>query len=106
VIRSVLRDSDDRCAPLAPPGRHAVADLVRRTREDGVVVHRDVAGQRESLLQTRRRLQISMGADFERYERWRQRLRLGSSLPWLGVRPVGCATPPPSQLVVRWHITR
>jgi hypothetical protein len=52
-------------------------------------VHRDVAGQRESLLQTRRRLQISMGADFERYERWRQRLRLGSSLPWLGVRPVG-----------------
>jgi hypothetical protein len=38
---------------------------------------------------------MSMGADFQRYERWRQRLRLGSSLRWPGVR-MGCAASPTS----------
>ncbi|MEN3280217.1 MAG: hypothetical protein V7607_1357 [Solirubrobacteraceae bacterium] len=46
-ILGVLRDGEDREAPLTPaPGLDAVADLVRRTREEGVDVHIDVAGER------------------------------------------------------------
>jgi signal transduction histidine kinase len=47
AILGVLRDGADRDAPLTPaPGLDAVADLVRRTREEGVDVHIDVAGER------------------------------------------------------------
>jgi signal transduction histidine kinase len=51
AILGVLRDPDDGAAPRAPaPGVDAVADLVRRTREDGVVVVMDVAGERPARL--------------------------------------------------------
>jgi signal transduction histidine kinase len=47
AILGVLRDGADRDAPLTPaPGLDAVADLVRRTREEGVDVRIDVAGER------------------------------------------------------------
>jgi signal transduction histidine kinase len=47
AILGVLRDGEDRDAPLTPaPGLDDVADLVRRTREEGVDVHIDVAGER------------------------------------------------------------
>jgi signal transduction histidine kinase len=47
VILGVLRGNQDRDAPLTPaPGLDDVADLVRRTREEGVDVRIDVAGKR------------------------------------------------------------
>jgi signal transduction histidine kinase len=49
AILGVLRDGEDRDVPLSPaPGLDAVADLVRRTRDEGVDVHIDVAGERPS----------------------------------------------------------
>jgi signal transduction histidine kinase len=46
-ILGVLRGGEDRAVPLTPaPGLDDVADLVRRTREEGVDVHIDVAGKR------------------------------------------------------------
>jgi signal transduction histidine kinase len=49
AILGVLRDGEDRDVPLTPaPGLDAVADLVRRTRDEGVDVHIDVAGERPS----------------------------------------------------------
>jgi signal transduction histidine kinase len=51
AILGVLRDPDERGAPRAPaPGVDALADLLQRTREDGVVVHMDVAGERPARL--------------------------------------------------------
>jgi signal transduction histidine kinase len=51
AILGVLRDPDDHSAPRAPaPGVDAVADLVRRTREEGVVVHLDIDGERPGRL--------------------------------------------------------
>jgi signal transduction histidine kinase len=47
AILGVLRDGKDRDVPLTPaPGLDAVADLVRRNREEGVDVDIDVAGER------------------------------------------------------------
>jgi signal transduction histidine kinase len=47
AILGVLRDREDGDVPLGPaPGLDAVADLVRRTREEGVDVDIDVAGER------------------------------------------------------------
>jgi signal transduction histidine kinase len=47
AILGVLRDGEDRAVPLTPaPGLDDVADLVRRTREEGVDVHIDVDGER------------------------------------------------------------
>jgi signal transduction histidine kinase len=47
VILGVLRAGEDRDAPLSPaPGLDGVADLVQRTREDGLDVHLDVVGER------------------------------------------------------------
>jgi signal transduction histidine kinase len=47
VILGVLRAGEDRDAPLSPaPGLDGVADLVHRTREDGLDVRLDVVGER------------------------------------------------------------
>jgi signal transduction histidine kinase len=47
AILGVLRDGDDRNAPLTPaPGLDTVAELVRRTREGGLDVQLDVTGER------------------------------------------------------------
>jgi signal transduction histidine kinase len=47
AILGVLRDGDDRDPPRAPaPGLDEVAELVRRTREEGVDVRIDVVGER------------------------------------------------------------
>jgi signal transduction histidine kinase len=47
AILGVLRGGEERDAPLSPaPGLDEVADLVMRTRAEGVDVHIDVAGER------------------------------------------------------------
>jgi signal transduction histidine kinase len=47
AVLGVLREDEDRDAPLTPaPGVDAVAGLVTRTREEGLDVHIDVAGER------------------------------------------------------------
>jgi len=46
AILGVLRDGEDRAAPLTPaPGLDDVADLVTRTREEGIDVQLDVDGE-------------------------------------------------------------
>jgi signal transduction histidine kinase len=51
AILGVLRDGEDRDVPLTPaPGLDAVADLVGRTREEGLDVHMDVVGERPERL--------------------------------------------------------
>lgn len=51
LILGVLRDGEDRDAPLTPaPGLDVVADLVRRAREGGLDVRLDVAGERPERL--------------------------------------------------------
>jgi signal transduction histidine kinase len=46
-ILGVLRDSEQRDAPLAPaPGVDTIADLVARARDEGVDVHIDLHGER------------------------------------------------------------
>jgi hypothetical protein len=72
----------------------------RRRQMPAALLHTGV------LPETRRRVQMSMGADFEADERWCQRLRLGSSLPWFGVRPGWLRDTAAFQRVARWHITR
>jgi signal transduction histidine kinase len=51
AILGVLRDSEDRHAPLRPaPGLDDVTELVRRTRDDGVDVRMDVIGDQPQRL--------------------------------------------------------
>jgi signal transduction histidine kinase len=51
AILGVLRDADDRDAPLAPaPGVDTVAELVQRTREGGLDVQLEVTGERPALI--------------------------------------------------------